>query len=73
MKIPQHKTALLVVDMQHDFTKPGGKAYYEMTEQMLKTYPEKINKMREKGVLNVPIYTIHDHDKPVNPELTRMA
>lgn len=69
----QYKTALLVVDMQNDFTKPGGKAYYEMTGAMLPQMCENINKMREAGVLIVIVYTIHDKNKPLNPELTSMA
>ena len=42
------KTALLVVDMQNDFTKPGAKAYYHTTEIMLKDFAEKINRMRDE-------------------------
>ena len=44
------KTAVLVIDMQKDFTRPEGKFYYpETTGEMMKTFPEKINKMRDLG------------------------
>lgn len=67
------KTALLVVDMQNDFTKPGAKAYYHTTEIMLKDFAEKINRMRDEGVLIVIIYSlVPDKHKP-NPELTRIT
>ena len=68
------KTAVLVIDMQKDFTRPEGKFYYpETTGEMMKTFPEKINKMRDLGALIVIVYTAHPADeKEVNPELTRM-
>ncbi len=68
------KTAVLVIDMQKDFTKPNGRFYYpETTGVMMETFPEKLNKMRELGALIVIVYTAHDPDtKEVNPELTRM-
>ena len=48
------KTAVLVIDMQKDFTRPEGKFYYpETTGEMMKTFPEKINKMRDLGALIV--------------------
>ena len=61
------KTAVLVIDMQKDFTRP------ETTGEMMKTFPEKLNKMRDLGALVVIVYTAHPADeKEVNPELTRM-
>ncbi len=68
------KTAVLVIDMQHDFTSPEGKFYYpETTGRMMPTFAEKINKMRDLGALIVIVYTRHPSDeKEVNPELTRM-
>lgn len=39
----------------------------------MKTFPEKLNKMRDLGALVVIVYTAHPADeKEVNPELTRM-
>lgn len=68
------KTAVLVIDMQKDFTKPAGRFYYpETTGVMMKTFPEKLNKMRDLGALIVIVYTAHEPDmKEINPELTRM-
>lgn len=68
------KTAVLVIDMQKDFTKPTGRFYYpETTGVMMETFADKLNKMRELGALVVIVYTAHDPDtKEVNPELTRM-
>lgn len=46
------KTAVLVIDMQKDFTRPEGRFYYpETTGEMMKTFPEKLNKMRDLGAL----------------------
>ena len=68
------KTDVLVIDMQKDFTRPEGRFYYpETTGEMMKTFPEKLNKMRDLGALVVIVYTAHPADeKEVNPELTRM-
>lgn len=68
------KTAVLVIDMQKDFTKPDGKFYYpETTGVMMETFAEKLNRMRDLGALIVVVYTAHPADeKEVNPELTRM-
>ena len=72
--ISMPKTAVLVIDMQKDFTRPEGRFYYpETTGEMMKTFPEKLNKMRDLGALVVIVYTAHPADeKEVNPELTRM-
>ncbi|MGN1027842.1 MAG: cysteine hydrolase family protein [Faecousia sp.] len=67
------KTALLVVDMQNDFTKPGARAYYATTEKLMETFPEKINRMRQKGVQIVIIYSLVPDDHKPNPELTRIT
>ena len=54
------KTAVLVIDMQKDFTRPEGRFYYpETTGEMMKTFPEKLNKMRDLGALVVIVYTAH--------------
>ncbi len=68
------KTAVLVIDMQKDFTRPDGKFYYpETTGVMMPTFAPKLNRMRELGALVVIVYTAHPADeKEVNPELTRM-
>ena len=67
------KTAVLVIDMQKDFTKPTGRFYYpETTGVMMETFADKLNKMRDLGALVVIVYTAHDPDtKEINPELTR--
>ncbi len=69
-----YKTAVLVIDMQKDFTQPDGRFYYpETTGVMMKTFPDKINQMREAGALVVIVYTAHPkEEKEINPELTRM-
>lgn len=69
-----YKTAVLVIDMQKDFTEPEGKFYYpETTGVMMETFPDKINRMRELGALIVVVYTAHpENEEEVNPELTRM-
>lgn len=68
------KTAVLVIDMQKDFTRPEGKFFYpETTGEMMKTFPQKIDRLRELGALIVIVYTAHPQDEQeVNPELTRM-
>lgn len=68
------KTAVLVIDMQKDFTEPDGKFYYpETTGEMLDTFFDKIDEMRKLGALIVYVYTVHpENEKEVNPELTRM-
>lgn len=69
-----YKTAVLVIDMQKDFTVPDGRFYYpETTGIMMKTFPDKIDRMRELGALIVIVYTAHASDEEeINPELTRM-
>lgn len=68
------KTAVLVIDMQKDFTLPTGRFYYpETTGVMMETFADKLNRMRALGALIVIVYTAHPADsKEVNPELTRM-
>ena len=52
------KTAVLVIDMQKDFTKPTGRFYYpETTGVMMETFADKLNKMRDLGALVVIVYT----------------
>lgn len=67
------KTALLIIDMQNDFTKPGARAYYSTTEKLMQTFETKVNKLREKGVLVVVIFSIVPADHKPNPELTRIT
>lgn len=56
------KTAVLVIDMQKDFTRPEGRFYYpETTGEMMKTFPEKLNKMRDLGALVVIVYALEHH------------
>jgi len=68
------KTAVLVIDMQKDFTLPEGKFYYpETTGVMMETFVPKLDRMRDLGALIVIVYTAHPADsEEVNPELTRM-
>ena len=55
------KTAVLVVDMQKQFTEEGRRFFYpETTGVMMETFADKINRMRELGALIVVIYTKHD-------------
>lgn len=56
-QIQKHKTALLVVDLQNDFTQPWGSAFYETTMRMMQGIGTKIDQMRELGALVVIIYT----------------
>lgn len=68
------KTAILVIDMQKDFTLPDGKFFYpETTGVMMETFVEKLDRFRELGVKIFIVYTAHpENEKEVNPELTRM-
>ena len=67
------QTALLVIDMQNDFTKPGARAYYPMTEKLLESFTEKIDRMRELGVQIVIIYSLVPADHQPDPEITRIT
>lgn len=69
-----YKTAVLIIDMQKDFTEPEGRFFYpETTGVMMETFPDKINRMRDLGALIVVVYTKHPQDQEeINPELTRM-
>lgn len=67
------KTALLIIDMQNDFTKPGARAYYATTETLMQTFEEKVNTLRDKGVQIVIIYSLVAADHKPNPELTRLT
>lgn len=67
------KTALLIVDMQNDFTKPGARAYYPTTEKLMETFEQKINVLRNKGVQIVIIYSLVPDDHKPDPELTRIT
>lgn len=68
------RTAVLVIDMQKDFTMPNGKFFYpETTGKMMETFVSKLDRMRELGAWIIVVYTAHPaDDKEVNPELTRM-
>ena len=69
-----YKTAVLVIDMQKDFTEPDGRFYYpETTGVMMETFSDKIDQMREAGAWIVIVYTAHSEDEEeINPKLTRM-
>ena len=53
----QYRTALLVIDLQNDFTQPWGSVYREPTGEMMDRVSKSIDKMREKGVLVVIVYS----------------
>lgn len=67
------KTALLVVDMQNDFTKPGARAYYPTTEKLMEHFEQRVNTLRDKGVQIVIIYSLVPAEHKPNPELTRIT
>ena len=68
------KTAVLIIDMQKDFTKPNGKFYYpQTTGPMMETFSDKLDRMRALGAWLIHVYTVHPKDeKEINPELTHM-
>ena len=72
MKIPVNKTAVVVIEPQNDFLKPGG-AMYEFIKEQLKernvinNLVDMINRAREKGV---KIFLVPFHQfEPGFPEL----
>ena len=67
------KTALLVVDMQNDFTKPGARAYYPTTEKLMEHFEQRVNTLRDKGVQIVIIYSLVPAEHKPDPELTRIT
>lgn len=67
------KTALLVVDMQNDFTKPGARAYYPTTEKLMEHFEQRVNILRDKGVQIVLIYSLVPAAHKPDPELTRIT
>ncbi len=67
------KTALLIIDMQNDFTKPGARAYYPTTEILMQNFADKVDRLREKGVQIVIIYSLVPADQAPHPELTRLT
>ena len=69
-----HRTAVLVIDMQKDFTTPEGRFFYpETTGPMMETFADKLNRFRELGAWIIIVYTAHDPgEKEINPEITRM-
>jgi len=69
-----HKTALLVVDLVNDFTKPTGIHYYQTTAVMMPRIVDMISRIRDKGVLIVYIQQVSAKDRYINPELkTRLS
>ena len=69
-----YKTAVLIIDMQNDFTRPDGRFFYpETTGAMMDSFAGKINRMRALGAWIFVVYTAHDpQEKEINPELTHM-
>jgi len=67
------KTALLIIDMQKDFTLPTGRVFRQTTADIMEPLLENMVKFREKGVEIFIVYTAHDKDEYyANPELSRM-
>ena len=52
-----YKTALLVIYLQNDFTKPWGSVYREPTGEMMERVSLNIDRMREAGILIVAVYS----------------
>lgn len=52
-----YKSALLVIDLQNDFTQPWGSVYREPTGEMMERVSLNIDRMREAGVLIVVVYS----------------
>lgn len=53
----KYRSALLVIDLQNDFTKPWGSVYREPTGEMMERVSANIDRMREEGVLIVVVYS----------------
>ncbi len=65
------KTAVLVVDLVNDFTRPDGKIYYETTGQMMPRCVRFIDRMRELGAKIVYIQQVMSREDAArqNPDL----
>jgi len=64
-----NKTALLVIDLVHDFAHPDGLVYYPQNEEILPRVRKLIDKSREHGVLIVFVVDSHRAGK-YDKELT---
>lgn len=53
----KYRSALLVIDLQNDFTQPWGSVYREPTGEMMDRVSVAIDKMRDAGVLIVVVYS----------------
>ena len=52
-----YQSALLVIDLQNDFTQPWGSVYREPTGEMMDRVSAGIDRMRDQGVLIVVVYS----------------
>lgn len=66
----ENKTALLVIDLVNDFTRPGGSCYYETTGAMMPRVVNFVNEVRKKGIFVVWVQQISKKDRPLNKELS---
>jgi len=57
------KTAILVVDLVNDFTRPDGKIYYETTGEMMPRAVKFIQSMRERGAVIVYIQQVTSREE----------
>lgn len=65
------KTALLVVDLVHDFTSPDGLVYYPQNDEIVPRVAELVAYCRARGVLIVYMQHCHRAGKP-DRDLTTM-
>ena len=66
----KQKTALLVIDLVNDFTRPDGKCYYETTGAMMPRVVAFVDAARDKGALIIWVQQISKTDRPLNRELS---
>ncbi len=67
----QYQTAVIVVDMFNSLTRPGYRTFYKTAGSMMTYFPDKINALRDKGVLVVFIASNDGYTHPRNTELSR--
>lgn len=53
----RYKSALLVIDLQNDFTQPWGSVYREPTGEMMERVSKNIDLFRDAGMLIVVVYS----------------
>ncbi len=65
VRLPADRTAVIIVDMQNDFVKPGGKLYVPAAQKTIEPIRRLLGKAREKNVMVA--YTMDTH-YPGDPE-----